>query len=286
VLGDVSLNGVVQSFDASKLLRHVAFLDTLNSTQLAVADVSGNGTVSAMDASYILQYVVGLIDAFPAELNSKIRAEMNEKKANEHIILSLGESVELGNNEFSVPLTFTNLTELFALEIDLDFDGAGLEVIDVKTSEALDGTSLTFNKSKVGKLTLAMASANAIAEDGEFVNVVFKLKDAHTASALHIKRFIANEMDMSKSAVNSEVAGVNLPDKFELYQNYPNPFNPTTTIGFDVPNANSHVRLEIFNILGQRVKMLVNNVYSAGRYKVIWDGTNDAGMQVSTGVYI
>ncbi|MFA5668929.1 MAG: right-handed parallel beta-helix repeat-containing protein [Balneolaceae bacterium] len=286
VLGDVSLNGVVQSFDASKLLRHVAFLDTLNSTQLAVADVSGNGTVSAMDASYILQYVVGLIDAFPAELNSKIRAEMNEKKANEHIILSLGESVELGNNEFSVPLTFTNLTELFAFEIDLDFDGAGLEVIDVKTSEALDGTSLTFNKSKVGKLTLAMASANAIAEDGEFVNVVFKLKDAHTASALHIKRFIANEMDMSKSAVNSEVAGVNLPDKFELYQNYPNPFNPTTTIGFDVPNANSHVRLEIFNILGQRVKMLVNNVYSAGRYKVIWDGTNDAGMQVSTGVYI
>ncbi|HCD50848.1 MAG TPA: hypothetical protein DEQ34_00270, partial [Balneolaceae bacterium] len=65
-----------------------------------------------------------------------------------------------------------------------------------------------------------------------------------------------------------------------------NPFNPSTTIGFEVPDNNTMVRLEIYNILGQRVKTLVNDVHSIGRYSVRWDGTNDAGMQVSTGIYL
>ena len=74
------------------------------------------------------------------------------------------------------------------------------------------------------------------------------------------------------------------PTEFALLQNYPNPFNPQTTIGFDVPEA-AHVRLEIYDLLGRRVKLLKEGVVAAGRHRVVWDATNDANMSVSAGLY-
>ncbi len=76
-----------------------------------------------------------------------------------------------------------------------------------------------------------------------------------------------------------------LPKTFELYQNFPNPFNSSTTIRFDVPRA-TQVRLEIYNILGQRVRQLLNNRLQAGSYRLIWDGRDELGRTVSSGIYI
>jgi hypothetical protein len=80
--------------------------------------------------------------------------------------------------------------------------------------------------------------------------------------------------------------GVDLevPMNYSLAQNYPNPFNPTTTIGFALPMAGD-VKLDVFNLLGQKVKTLVNTEMLAGEHKVVWDGTTDAGTRVASGVY-
>jgi hypothetical protein len=75
-----------------------------------------------------------------------------------------------------------------------------------------------------------------------------------------------------------------VPLKFALYQNYPNPFNPSTTIHFDI-QAKSHIKLDVFNVLGMHMKTLVNEIRDAGTYDVVWDGTDDAGHAVSTGSY-
>ncbi len=75
------------------------------------------------------------------------------------------------------------------------------------------------------------------------------------------------------------------PQQFELLQNYPNPFNPETAISYRLP-AVSQVQLEIYNPIGQRVRTLVNRRQAAGRYTVQWDGRNDAGQPVASGVYI
>jgi len=75
-----------------------------------------------------------------------------------------------------------------------------------------------------------------------------------------------------------------LPKDFDVFQNFPNPFNATTTIRYALP-VNSHVRLEIFNILGQKVKILVDEEQTAGNKQVIWDGRNERGDVVSSGVY-
>ena len=76
----------------------------------------------------------------------------------------------------------------------------------------------------------------------------------------------------------------NLPKDFKMSQNYPNPFNPTTTIEFNLPER-SRVTVKIYNLLGQEVQQLVNQEFSAGNYKVTWDGTSSNGVQASTGIY-
>ena len=75
-----------------------------------------------------------------------------------------------------------------------------------------------------------------------------------------------------------------LPDTYRLGQNYPNPFNPSTTIDFSIPTA-GEVRLEVINVLGQRVATLVDGSLAAGEHTVVWNGTNAAGVNVASGIY-
>lgn len=75
-----------------------------------------------------------------------------------------------------------------------------------------------------------------------------------------------------------------VPLGWRLQQNYPNPFNPETTIRYQLPEAD-RVSLRIYNLLGEEVRALVNEKQIAGNYLVSWDGSNDAGMLVSSGVY-
>ena len=76
-----------------------------------------------------------------------------------------------------------------------------------------------------------------------------------------------------------------LPRHFELFQNYPNPFNPSTTIPYRLP-APAHVRLEVFNLLGQRVATLVDEEQQAGLHTAAWNGTDAAGRPVAAGLYL
>ncbi|MCB0297487.1 MAG: T9SS type A sorting domain-containing protein, partial [Calditrichaeota bacterium] len=74
------------------------------------------------------------------------------------------------------------------------------------------------------------------------------------------------------------------PSNFELYQNYPNPFNPATMIRFNLAHK-VKVKLEIFNLLGQRIKTLADADMAPGQHRLLWDGRSDAGLRVSSGVY-
>lgn len=76
-----------------------------------------------------------------------------------------------------------------------------------------------------------------------------------------------------------------VPLTFELAQNYPNPFNPSTEIRFAIP-TNTHVRLEIFDVLGRVVATLVDNDLSPGTHQVVWNGRTGSGEAVSSGIYI
>ena len=80
-------------------------------------------------------------------------------------------------------------------------------------------------------------------------------------------------------------SGRSLPSTITLAQNYPNPFNPTTTISFNLPTR-SKVRLELFNILGQQVRLLTDETLPAGRHDISFDGRNSNGQLLSSGIYL
>ena len=81
-----------------------------------------------------------------------------------------------------------------------------------------------------------------------------------------------------------EVDLAQLPKEFGLRQNYPNPFNPATVIEYALPKA-SEVKIQIYNILGQRVRNLVDELQEPGYKMIHWDGTDDSGKEVSSGIY-
>jgi len=74
------------------------------------------------------------------------------------------------------------------------------------------------------------------------------------------------------------------PPEFSLSQNYPNPFNPVTNVEFSVSRT-AHVKLDIFNIVGQKVRTLVDEEMKAGKYVVDWDGKDENAHWVSSGIY-
>lgn len=79
-------------------------------------------------------------------------------------------------------------------------------------------------------------------------------------------------------------AGSQIPERYELSQNYPNPFNPTTVIRYGLP-MEARVTLRVYNVLGQEVKTLVNESQKAGYYTMAWDGRNNDGGHIASGVY-
>ncbi len=75
-----------------------------------------------------------------------------------------------------------------------------------------------------------------------------------------------------------------MPETYELSQNYPNPFNPITSIRFQLPDA-GEVKLEVFNLNGQLVRVLVDDYRDAGYHAVVWDARDAKGIPVGSGLY-
>ena len=74
------------------------------------------------------------------------------------------------------------------------------------------------------------------------------------------------------------------PETFALHQSYPNPFNPETTISYDISNV-GNVEIVVYDMMGREIKTLVSGYHSPSTYQVIWNGTDNRGKIVPSGVY-
>jgi hypothetical protein len=211
-----------------------------------------------------------------------------------------------------VPVNVTNNQELVALDIPLSFsEGAFLEKVTytdrVKTFEIkLDQIDNENNTVVIGLISMVTGERPDLAiGTGAVAELHFKLEPGVNSveinpiemqSPNHSLTYYWNDYSNGRPevrSVNPEVeAGqvfysnpeMAIPTKFALHQNSPNPFNPTTRVAFDMPAAGD-VEITVFNVLGQRVTDLVNGYREAGSYDVIWDGKDDAGQSVASGVY-
>lgn len=136
---------------------------------------------------------------------------------------------------------------------------------------------------KKGEYDDALGSLKAFrkhvkAQEGKHISAEAAEKLLYLANKLR-ESIVSSFPTAEKHSLNKEI-----PEGFELLQNYPNPFNPQTEIAYTLPEG-SNVKLEIYNVLGQKVKVLADEYQSAGTKKVVWDGRNENGEKVSSGIY-
>jgi len=295
--GDVSLNGLVQAYDASLILQFVVNPsgDTLVALQQKVADVSNNGTITAYDASLILQYVVGLISAFPAEMQGDTsKSAMQTKRVIalqkvSNVQLSVENATAHGGDTLVLAITLQNVVGVGSGQLALKYDPSVFSFQKALPGDLTSGYYVsTHSDDKKGTLNIAVAGSNVLKNNGTLAYVAFKVsKDVRGTinSPIEVVKFLANETDMTSIASSGQIKVIGKPTSYSLDQNYPNPFNPSTTIGYELPDDNTQVRLIIYNMTGQITKTLVDLNQNAGVYKVVWNGTNNSGARVSSGVY-
>ena len=118
----------------------------------------------------------------------------------------------------------------------------------------------------------------------------YSFADSNTANG--VWQYRLKEVDLGGATVYSEPIQVNVltdvrevvPVQFALLQNFPNPFNPTTSISYALPTS-STITLKVYNALGQEIVTLVDQTQSAGYHEAVWNGRNNGGANVSSGIY-
>ncbi len=143
------------------------------------------------------------------------------------------------------------------------------------------GDTVSFDVSGVVTANGVYSFALVAAAEGVFGNEMsFGSKESADIPFLRVEAPL-----MAKPAVRAQDTETVLPTVFSLMQNYPNPFNPETVIRFSV-SRRSAVEVTVYSILGQPVSKLVRGVYPAGYHSVIWNGRDDNGRDVPSGVYV
>lgn len=224
-----------------------------------------------------------------------------------------GKAITKEANVVTVPLEITNEANLTAVDIPLQFsEGVTLQAVTFENTrvEYFDLKIANINNEEntvvIGLLPQmsSQPKPDLAAGTGPVANLVFEVEDPTVTEVTleavemrnpgHFLAFVYHDFDENgvphsrverpdfeavTVALSGAPASSSLPTSYQLQQNYPNPFNPTTTVAFALPQA-SHVKLSVFNILGQQVETLVDSDMPAGEHSVEWD----AG-RFSSGIY-
>jgi len=198
------------------------------------------------------------------------------------------------NQEFDVKVWAKNVSDLRGYTFTLCYDPDKLEIVnDYGAIE--EGNFLISGNSSNRSVFFTVYDKKGL----EFVSVLLGYTAPATGegivASVRMRSLIQDErpdISLVDIIVANRVNRFNrlkdvrqVPSDFELSQNYPNPFNPETKIKFQLPIA-SKVILKVYNMLGQEVRTLVDSDMRAGYHSVVWDGRNDMGIQVASGVYI
>ena len=255
------------------------------------ADVDDDGDV---DVSDFLEFITswGKTAVGPATKPLVLLPGINE---NAEFSLSLGSERVVAGELVAVDVSLANVQALVGYGFALNYETDKFEFISVAPADedllkSTGGETLFHHVVADGQVTVAngLYNGTAVSGGGDAVRFVFRvLREFEDNARFEIADgLVFDPGQLRNSAV---VAGVlelqSTPSEFALHQNFPNPFNPDTTIKYDLAES-ADVTLQIYNVLGQVIRTLVaSEVQNAGRYQIRWNGMDDRGVPVSSGIY-
>ena len=193
---------------------------------------------------------------------------------------ALGAEMDASTSMMYVTVSIDQTTDFDGFAFDMTYDSNVLEFVEDSVSGTV-GLAITKNYDDVVHVIDGF-----IGEDfGGTVTLGFKTMGDIEELTFEITDALINDFEGTKVATNlTEYTHKVAPAVYALSKNYPNPFNPTTTIHYSIPQA-GNVELVIYNTAGQKVRSLVNRTQDAAYYKVVWDGRDDSGQSVASGIY-
>jgi len=256
---------------------------------LEAGNVNCDADVDVVDIVYLVNYVFKSgEEPCNCTIPSPPLARLKERAK---AILGLSFSIEVESEEAEVLLEADASQEVAGMELDLRFDPWQLELGEIKTTSRTEDLGLYYNL-KPGKIKIGLVDVYGVhtmpSGKGSLLRIKFQKKRQEVdISSANIEKAILVDVSAQKFEVEilPNKATKSIPHTFSLAQNYPNPFNARTVINYSLPK-DSEVRIDIYNILGQRVKTVVDEYQPAGYKTVVWDGTNQKGSAVGSGIYL
>ena len=307
LVANANLDVRVDVADLTAIIDHMLGVDSLRGPQFVAADMDSNGVVNVLDAIACRNYILSgskvtisdtVLKAFPFVM-LEADGEMIAATTGEPRSSAAGEKTTGSPSNALATLELTSKGVRVNLANDVPVKG-----VQVYLRLKRPVTALTNDV----KFSRAKAMEVAVVADQYVVRAIaynFENQPIDTGSGpifrLPIAALDTSDIDsLSISISTGPNISTVIPDKqlttevktypttFALYQNYPNPFNSTTTIMYDVPEIAGRVprvAVQIFNIVGEKVRTIERSDRDAGTYFVTWNGRDENGAAVATGVY-
>jgi len=304
------IGSAISAFDAALVLQYAVGALSFTSDQKMAGDVTGNERVTAFDASMILRRVVNLIDAFPSGKDwafapeSRMYLLLNTDQTEQNYLgmvygdvsgnwspgggsrpvgtgarrIYLSDATEEGGATI-LPVTLDDAEGVLSAELVMEYDSDRMRVVDVQKGEITSGYEMAYN-AEGDRIRIALAGAYACEGRGNLARI--RLEMTGEAGELQIAEALLNEGRIPVRIIERKPE---IPRGYSLSQNYPNPFNPQTTITYEVTKTIA-VHLSIYTLTGRRIRTLVDGERRVGSHSVVWDGRDESGWDVASGVYL
>jgi len=299
VRGDANGDGAVDVSDISYLINYL-FLGTSPPEPLGAGDATGDGMVDIADVLFLINYL--FLGGSPPSCSGKNgslllgQAKLSEHPGKAQIGLCLpdlheGRSRRLDHG-VEIVVSWKSNINIAGLQLEVEYDPQEVTLLEPKLTSRTQGLSI-FSGGEEGlrKIGILDLTGKNVVPAGEGELVTFEAEGIRLGS-IQIKKAILVDREARKLSVQisptvkvkTDNTEAEVPDRFSLSQNYPNPFNPQTNIEYAL-SKDTRVRLSIYNVLGEKVTVLVDEYQAAGYQRVRWDGRNQQGEDVASGMY-
>ena len=313
--------GVITAYDAALVLRTIAGLEILSDTQKTASEIDLDGSVNALDAALIARYAVGIQNDGRSKVGTwrfipdslaytSVLKVYNHEDFSGFVLGDVSENwgnpgspgkvltayintetviTVLQSETVDVPVSIVANSKLLAADLWLVYDPARLDLTDVLQTGLTGGFQLIFNETGPGNVRIALYGAEPLLKSGSILNVRFKRKDTGTSPTSIIWERVAfndHPVHIAETVLvfSGQDRSSEKPGAFSLKWNYPNPFNPGTTISYELDRP-GNITLVIYDLQGRTIRILSQGRQGDGMHSAQWDGKDDRGSEVSTGIY-
>lgn len=287
--GDVNADGLVDIGDVVYLINYL-FRGGPSPQPLQSGDMRCEGQLPDIgDVVWLINYLFRNGPA-PCEQNPLVLLPCLAA-TKDSVQLTLSDIHRKEDGTIQIPIKATFNTYLAAFQFEIEYNPDIVQILEPELSSRTKKLGLYWGKSgdklKLGVIDI-YGKHKIPPASGNLLTLHVKMKDTRLLDLSSLR--VANAIFVDTLArvlpvkVANHLGQYSLPQTFSLSQNYPNPFNPTTIIEYALPK-DTRVKITIYNILGQKVKTLVDEFQSAGHKRIVWDSKNDKGHEVASGIY-